>query len=81
MEWDRKKEQELKSNKSDSETLAPFESNTIKEDSPQSTNTLIGVLHISPLEEEEQTDKKYDLDDSEFFEANSKDNSEIGNIV
>ena len=78
-EWDgtrqKEKEQEPKINKSDSETMAPFENNTIKEDSPQLTNTLIRALPISPPEKEEQTDKQCNSYDSEFFVANSEDES------
>ena len=81
-DWDgtrpKEKEQELKSNKTDSET--PFKNN-IKKDDPQLTDTLIGVLPISPPEEEEQTDKQCDLDDSEFYEADSEDETKIDNIV
>ena len=75
------KEQELENDKSDSETMAPFENNTIKEDAPQLTNTLIGVLPTSSPEEEEQKDKQCDSDGSEFFEADSEVDSEIDNIV
>ena len=74
-------EQELKSNKLHSETMAHFENNTIKEDSPQLTDTLIGVLPISPPEEEEQTDKQCNSDESQFFQADAEDSSEIDNIV
>ena len=61
--------------------MAPFENNTIKEDSPQLTNTLIGVLPILIQEEEEQTAKHHDSDGSEFFAAHSEDESEVDNTV
>ena len=84
-DWDgtqqKKREQELKSDKSNLETVSPSENINIKEDAPQLTDTLIGTLPSLPPEEEEKKDKPYNSDDSEFFKADSESDSEIDNIV
>ena len=61
--------------------MSPFENRDTKEDTPQLTDKLTGVLSILPLGEEEQTRNNATQMTLSFFGINSDDDSEIDNIV
>ena len=54
------------------ETMMPFENSDTKEDTPQLTDTLTGVLPISPPGEEEKMKEQCNLNNSDFFSKSTQ---------
>ena len=61
--------------------MSPFENRDTKEDTLQLTDKLMGVLLISPPEEEEQMEEQCNSGKSKFVKIDSHQDLEIDNIV